>query len=204
MDLAALTIDDRLAHVITRLDTLRALDPPQPGRSWVVGADGERGDGHEIFGANVHGYRSRPLAGEQVRLLEAAMGVGLPAAFRSFVLRIGAGAGPDYGIYDFERLLSGSGPECFRPFPEGDEGLFYADDDDHNGLLDGYLPIIETGCGGYVGLVTSGLRRGHVVRFDTNPRGEWFIGPGFLDFYEEWLDTSTIMLGSSGAPAPEA
>lgn len=32
------------------------------------------------------------------------------------------------------------------------------------------------------------------MHIDTNPRGEWFVGPGFLDFYEEWLDTSTTML----------
>uniref|UniRef100_A0AAU2VTM0 SMI1/KNR4 family protein n=1 Tax=Streptomyces sp. NBC_00008 TaxID=2903610 RepID=A0AAU2VTM0_9ACTN len=36
---------------------------------------------------------------EQIRALEADLGVGLPARYRSFLLHVGGGgAGPDYGL----------------------------------------------------------------------------------------------------------
>ncbi|MEV5988323.1 SMI1/KNR4 family protein [Streptomyces sp. NPDC052051] len=54
----------------------------------------------EIFGARGHGFRLGPvMAEEQLQALEADLGVGLPAQYRSFLLRVGAGgAGPDYGL----------------------------------------------------------------------------------------------------------
>ncbi|MGW4025450.1 SMI1/KNR4 family protein [Streptomyces sp. NPDC005009] len=54
----------------------------------------------KIFGARGHGFRLGPvMSEEQVRALEADLGVSLPAQYRSFLLRVGAGgAGPDYGL----------------------------------------------------------------------------------------------------------
>ncbi|OSC75608.1 hypothetical protein B5180_06615 [Streptomyces sp. BF-3] len=54
----------------------------------------------QIFGARGHGFRLSPvLSEEQIRALEADLGVSLPAQYRSFLLRVGrGGAGPDYGL----------------------------------------------------------------------------------------------------------
>ncbi|AWZ04746.1 MULTISPECIES: SMI1/KNR4 family protein [unclassified Streptomyces] len=54
----------------------------------------------EVFGANGHGFRLGPVMGEeQLQALEADLGVGLPAQYRSFLLRVGGGgAGPHYGL----------------------------------------------------------------------------------------------------------
>ncbi|WP_432043201.1 SMI1/KNR4 family protein [Streptomyces cadmiisoli] len=53
-----------------------------------------------IFGAQGHGFRLGPvMSEEQIRELEADLGVSLPAQYRSFLLRVGrGGAGPDYGL----------------------------------------------------------------------------------------------------------
>ncbi|MEV7526452.1 SMI1/KNR4 family protein [Streptomyces sp. NPDC091371] len=54
----------------------------------------------KVFGAKGHGFRLGPVMGEeQLQALEADLGVGLPAQYRSFLLRVGGGgAGPYYGL----------------------------------------------------------------------------------------------------------
>ncbi|MFJ6784992.1 SMI1/KNR4 family protein [Streptomyces yangpuensis] len=49
-----------------------------------------------VFGARGHGFRLGPVLDEaQLRALEADLGAGLPAQYRSFLLQVGAGgAGP--------------------------------------------------------------------------------------------------------------
>ncbi|MEU8789589.1 SMI1/KNR4 family protein [Streptomyces sp. NPDC048643] len=61
---------------------------------------GERPGAEKVFGARGHGFRLAPvMVEEQLRALEADLGGGLPAQYRSFLLRVGAGgAGPDYGL----------------------------------------------------------------------------------------------------------
>jgi hypothetical protein len=53
-----------------------------------------------VFGARGHEFRLGPVMREdRVRALEAALGTGLPAAYRGFLRQVGAGgAGPDYGL----------------------------------------------------------------------------------------------------------
>ncbi|MFE0508673.1 SMI1/KNR4 family protein [Streptomyces sp. NPDC058964] len=53
-----------------------------------------------VFGAGGHGFRLGPVMDEeQLRSLEADLGVGLPPQYRSFLRHVGAGgAGPDYGL----------------------------------------------------------------------------------------------------------
>ncbi|MFF9058083.1 SMI1/KNR4 family protein [Streptomyces sp. NPDC014882] len=54
----------------------------------------------KVFGARGHGFRLGPVMDEErLRSLEADLGVGLPAQYRGFLLRVGAGgAGPHYGL----------------------------------------------------------------------------------------------------------
>ncbi|MFI5672545.1 SMI1/KNR4 family protein [Streptomyces sp. NPDC051704] len=61
---------------------------------------GERPGADRVFGAQGHGFRLGPVMGEdQVRALEADLGVGLPPQYRSFLLDVArGGAGPHYGL----------------------------------------------------------------------------------------------------------
>ncbi|MFV6030266.1 SMI1/KNR4 family protein [Streptomyces sp. NPDC056264] len=60
----------------------------------------EHPESDTVFGAQGHGFRLGPvMSEEQLQALEADLGVGLPAQYRSFLLQVGAGgAGPDYGL----------------------------------------------------------------------------------------------------------
>ncbi|MFH8625810.1 SMI1/KNR4 family protein [Streptomyces vietnamensis] len=60
----------------------------------------EHPEADKVFGARGHGFRLGPvMSEEQLRALEADLGVGLPAQYRSFLLHVGAGgAGPHYGL----------------------------------------------------------------------------------------------------------
>ncbi|WP_326835921.1 SMI1/KNR4 family protein [Amycolatopsis rhabdoformis] len=58
-----------------------------------------------VFGADKHGFRlARPLRERDVTAIEEQFGARLPAAYRSFLLEVGAcGAGPGYGLLGFRR-----------------------------------------------------------------------------------------------------
>jgi hypothetical protein len=62
-----------------------------------------------VFGADQHGYRSSPVSLADVQDLEEYAGTALPDDFRQFLLNVGSGAGPYYGIsfilVDSRRLL---------------------------------------------------------------------------------------------------
>lgn len=52
----------------------------------------ERSGADKVFGAQGHGFRLGPvMSEEQLRALEADLGVGLPAQYRSFLLHVGEG-----------------------------------------------------------------------------------------------------------------
>jgi hypothetical protein len=66
--------------------------------------DRRRRGSRSVFGATAHGYASVPQAPEDVALLEQVIGAPLPRGFREFLLTIGSGAGPYYGIYSVEEI----------------------------------------------------------------------------------------------------
>jgi hypothetical protein len=53
----------------------------------------------KIFGSEKHGYVSTPVDPAEVDRFEAELGTPLPAEFRNFLLELGYGAGPYYGIW---------------------------------------------------------------------------------------------------------
>lgn len=61
---------------------------------------GELPGSESVFGVRGHGFRlGTVMEAEQVQALEVAVGITLPASYRSFLLHVGAGgAGPDYGL----------------------------------------------------------------------------------------------------------
>jgi hypothetical protein len=66
-----------------------------------------RDRGNEIFGANQ--YTNAPLSAKQITGFERRLGARLPDNFRAFLLEIGWGAGPYYGIWNPDDAL-----ELFR------------------------------------------------------------------------------------------
>lgn len=192
-----------LADVAARLDRLRALDRD----CQVFGAEEEDG----------HGYRSAPMSLAAVEEFEQWMTVPLPQGIREFLLTIGEGAGPYYGI-----KLSKSDPDHPQPggdfpFTEQDAEQSYRtwrdwlrDPKGNNSgsaltlpssSVPGCVAIAEQGCGAFTALVTTGELRG---RLWDSGYGLWYpahspptlgnpepayLGPTptFEDWYDAWL-----------------
>ncbi|MEV5569532.1 SMI1/KNR4 family protein [Spirillospora sp. NPDC052269] len=192
-------IRDRLDHIRARLDRLRELDPPQPGASRFVDRDGNRRDRYVLFGADLHRYENRPVPADVLATLESNMGCELPEEFRAFLTDIGCGGGPYYGI-DWGFLRDFATPDCAIPFPEGDAGPLYQSDDDEDGLEHGYVLTTSQGCGDFLGVITSGPSRGHVVAIN-NSTADWRLGPSFLTHYLAWIDQGIAQLDSPARPA---
>ena len=198
-----LRLRQRLEGIAGRLGRLRELDPPQPQASNPLGpGPGGRRERHVMFGADLHAYRSRPLPEERLLALERKAGCALPGEFRAFLAAIGVGAGPYYGV-DEAWLERAATTHCARPFPDGERGPIYLDEAGDEEVEDGFLVITDIGCGDLVGLVTAGPAAGRVV-FLIYQRDEWSLGPGFLDYLEQWLERGIERLGAEPRPTTVA
>jgi hypothetical protein len=83
--------DDQFSAIRDELRQLARLDPPIPTPPRVVPRS-------RVFGAGMHRYRSSPVSNDDIEALEAYAGAALPEDFRRFLLTVGSGAGPYYGI----------------------------------------------------------------------------------------------------------
>jgi hypothetical protein len=157
-------------------------------------------------GAEEHRYALRPPLDEAaVAAFEERHGVVLPAEYRGFLREVGdGGAGPYYGIYPLdgtgmhsfdreERERPGHlaapfphtaawAPRWWGPDPEIDEDAYYADEQ-----TAGTLVVCHFGCGALFRLVVTGAERGRVWFDDRPSDGGMTPGPGFRDWYLEWL-----------------
>ena len=59
-----------------------------------------------VFGSQTHQYESYPVSNSELENLEGELGVRLPKEFRNFLLEFGYGAGPYYGLFSPEKILS--------------------------------------------------------------------------------------------------
>lgn len=167
-----------------RLRRLRAIENDPPRR--LRRARSHRGTdaaGRErllVFGADVHQYRNTPLTSEAVAAFEGDLGVSLPPAYREFLLRIGPGAGPYYGIFTPQEALGElellGDPAGEFPFTRADAERLYGqwrawlrDPDSTGGPAadscireDGCIPIGTQGCEGLTVLVVTGDLAGTV------------------------------------------
>ncbi len=133
---------------------------------------------YQVFGAYSHQYKSIHLSESKIRAVEAELGVRLPEEYRRFLQVIGYGAGPYYGLYgpdeilsDLRALKNGSYGEsiriqeaskpfpitpaqadvCYRTMSEGRRASIEVD-----WPTDGYIPICNEGCTFLTCLVTAG------------------------------------------------
>jgi len=154
---------------------------------------------HQVFGARGrfgHAYRAQRVAVDELVEFERWCGRTLPEEFRDYILEVGTGVGPDYGIYSLQRMREEL-DEIYNEYFEQSQVTGKPCDDfeleaqllalrkaNHAGFEPipspsfpgGFIPISEGGCGGVTVLVTSGALRG--VVFDHNhygsTHGEWF------------------------------
>jgi hypothetical protein len=138
-----------------------------------------------------------PLAEDDVRAFERLHGVELPADFRAFVRAVGSGgAGPHEGLFPLAHWLYGESKEprdLHHPFPLSEASR----DEDVGALLErgadpcaGAITIGAQGDGILTLLVVSGEARGRVVYVAAvDEAAPLFVEPpGFLGWYERWLD----------------
>jgi hypothetical protein len=156
-----------IARLHVKLNELRRRDPQ-----------------FRVFGAWRHRYVLNPcLSEQQVREVEARLGIALPDDYRRFLLFMGnGGAGPAYGLFSLEDSLAHSLEEVRllrEPFPHAkawnltqeELGLdrdrvpdYVAFDEAYfnDAYAKGALQICHEGCAYYFLLVVTGNERGYM------------------------------------------
>jgi hypothetical protein len=160
-----------------------------------------RDPGCKVFGASEHEYQSTPVSPAEVARLEAALGAPLPPEYRQFLLEVGYGAGPYYGVWspaesptEIQRLALNSEAEQGRlvgpaaPFPptadhlRAIEAKLAAGEESPAAEPDrpcsGCLPICHQGCTFWSVLLVTGEFVGRV----------WDVS--CLGYPAEWLPAS--------------
>ena len=151
-----------------------------------------------------HNYHSYPVPEEMLAAFEQACGVTLPADYRQFLLTIGTGAGPNYGLLplNLERgyRFCNSRTELVQPFPGYPNApeaewldMLWAQDEDPtaSSAYAGLLEVAGKDLYHLTGLVVSGAHRGRVLRADLalDSVPVFYPEANFLDWYEDWLDS---------------
>jgi hypothetical protein len=211
-------LDARLARIRGRLDGLAAHALLSKNRGT---------NGPPVFGSQGHRWHTEPHTPEALRGLAEFLGTDLPLEFHRFLVAVGSGAGPHYGIWSPRQIreeVQLDRDDCasdkIEP-PHTERALTITEAQVHDALapvhpypLDGAARICHQGCGTWTVLGLTGTLAGTVWDVDCHG-GDWddsadwwpatypaFSGlegqpVSFLDWYEAWLDASEALL-----PAP--
>lgn len=164
----------------------------------------------DIFGAKSHGYRVSKVKREWLNQFLDKQQISLPEEFYTFLTEIGIGAGPYYGVYPLEKMITYSESSRFstacilRPGMDKEEWnqlvapLIYDEDisDEeydavHDRIFGGMLCFGTQGCEYNMYIVLQGEYRGRIVYtadIDENRPFFFTYEAHFLDWYERWLD----------------
>jgi SMI1 / KNR4 family (SUKH-1) len=196
-----MNIEKRLIDIESNLTKLRKLDKS-----------------YEVFGSDSHKYHSTKVGESEILSFEQRIGTELPTEFRQFLLKIGYGAGPDYGIFNLDKMIKeyeewksclderGAFDKAFELTNADANELIEKKKDDMKGFYykrlktaNGLLPIMTEGCTYFAYIVLNGEQKGKIWgldinEFDTLPSGvtEEF---GFLTWYEAWLKKANTKIG---------
>jgi hypothetical protein len=168
-----------------------------------------------IFGASGHGYELSLVTHVDLEALEARCRIRLPPEYRDFLTRVGAGAGPYYGLLGAREVSSemdnrwgefeveyGRRPCPSRPFPLSRFELQRSVHPEASATgpiaaeypLDGCIPIASHGCTFWSLLVTAGELAGAVVD-----------AANYVGFDGQWLPACVppAIAGEFSAAKPE-
>ncbi len=165
----------------------------------------------KVFGASSHKYISSKVPETDIERFEVEFSISLPFEFKSFLMEIGYGAGPNYGIYSIKQIESelsyrkddfSKSMVLNKPFRYNNKDTQDYIELKKNGVtgyyyktltgMEGWLPICTHGCTYYSILVISGEQSGKI--WDMNEDGYQILPAGvteeltFFDWYEKWLD----------------
>ncbi len=133
-----------------------------------------------IFGAEQHGYLLHQATLRDLLDLEARIGFTLPSDYRTWLLEVGYGAGPYYGLFPPQRIAeelrysaSGTGGDVADASKIDSAQLqrFLAAIRDSGSLIGngisansrtGAVPVGEQGCGSYSHILVAGEYRGAI------------------------------------------
>jgi hypothetical protein len=153
----------------------------------------------EIFGAEKHKYRPKKVSVGEIKEFELVIGCGLPEDYREFLLRIGSGVGPYYGLWSFDNIREELNSiyedyhdeyevrarpcdpfeleeSAFAPQASEPKKAVFVDAPKNPG---GFLPICHQGCEYLTVMVLSGTLRGKV--FETS---------AFASINSQWLSAT--------------
>lgn len=194
---------EKLSKIYAKLDYVKKLDRHK-----------------EIFGANVHKYRNTKVSETELLVFEKRIGVSLPDDFREFIINIGTGAGPDFGIYTLSQMLEeydewayclGNNSKLSNTCELTNiDALDVIEQKRKNPTnffskrlktANGILPIQTEGCTYCCAIILSGEQAGKMWGVDTNEFDSLPAGLitefDFLSWYNAWLDKSISKLNES-------
>ncbi len=187
-------METRLESIKSKLDKLKSID-----RNFT------------IFGSSKHKYVSQKVSVEEVENFEEKYNFTLPSEYREFIINIGIGAGPKYGLLslqEIEKYIT-SAAEYYEQVINPAMDFEISIDDMKNYFsscrntreeiihedLSGLIPICFEGCTYYSCIITAGEQMGYIWAMDEGKPAR--IVPayntsniGFYDWYENWLDLS--------------
>ena len=131
-----------------------------------------------VFGAGRHGYALQRATLRDLLDLEAHIGVTLPGDYRTWLIEVGYGAGPYYGLFSPQRIAeelcyseSGTGGDVAdaskidgvqlqRFFETVREAGSHVENGISANSLIGAVPVGEQGCGSYSHILVAGKYEG--------------------------------------------
>lgn len=179
---------------------------------------------YTVFGSNKHQYQFYEVLEEKKILqFEDNFNIKLPKEYVIFLTQIGnGGMGPYYGLEPIEHVLyddldyfNDSSLNPSLPFPYNDAWNLDFDDEDYDDKKDefyfdtqhvnGLIRICNYGCGVSLNLVVNGAEYGNIWIDDRGSDGgiyplkkeSIYERITFLDWYEEWLNSSIGELESN-------
>lgn len=153
----------KIEELRSRLNVLRGLDTLR-----------------SVFGASSHNYEIRRVAEAEVATLENRIGEPLPAQYRRWLLDVGCGAGPHYGLFSPEQVAGemryeerGTGGDVASPadITTSDTDRYFETVREAGSRVgvritansfNGAIPVSHQGCDGYTQLLIVGEHRGAI------------------------------------------
>ncbi|MCB0398375.1 MAG: SMI1/KNR4 family protein [Winogradskyella sp.] len=136
----------------------------------------------KVFGSYRWSYTYKPVTDSDIDYVEKKHQIELPNDFKEFILHVGFGAGPSYGVN-------------LDTFLEVDKYEIECEDDEFNKPLDnGYIVVSEHGCGIETVLIIDGKHKGEI--WQINDFGVQKYADNYYEWYTKWLNVIVEVLNN--------